>query len=314
MAEFYQRTTPGERRLAVVEQGKLVEMHVHRDGDGPAAGTRMQARLHRKLGTQGILRAGNTEILLSRWPQGATEGQDILIEITRAAWPEHGRPRLARARALPPTADLQTQPAEWPTLPKQGLHAAKGWPGWLAEQWDDHFQTAGIGHVPIAGGSLQFTPTPALVAVDVDGNARPEALVAEALPAIARLIRLWRLGGNIVIDLPTIDKPTRQKATEALDTAMADLRFERTGINGFGLLQIVCERRGPSILERAWYDKAGTAAIAWLHSIRHSPDTGPIPAPTPGPVADWLRARSHLQAELSHQTHRPLDFDPLSGA
>jgi len=311
LPEFHLDERLGESRAAVVAGEKLLEMHIRRDGDGPPAGSQIQARLVKKLGKRGIARLGDLELLVEPWPAQATEGALQDLEITRAAWLERGRPRLAKARPLARTPTETPSLVSW--LRGRGLQHNPGWPDWLAEQWDDALQQARSGHVLFAGGSLQLTPTPALVAVDVDSHGGGANLAADSLRQLARLIPLWRLGGNIVIDLPNADKPARSAAVAAFDAAMAEIaapRFERTAINGFGLMQIVCERRGPSILERAWFDRAGSDAIDWLQTVAHSPDTGPIRLPDNAAVRQWLQARPHLLQGLAAQTHRPLGRSP----
>ena len=305
MAEFHVRHCLGETRAAVIENFRLVEMHIARGGDGLAAGARLPGQLISKLGGRGIARAGGEELLVEPWPAGATEGATVTLEVTRAAWREHGRDRLAKAR---PTAL-----APWPSptlaasLQARGLLLKPGWPAEVAEQWDDGFEQATLGRATFETGALQLTPTPAFVAVDVDGPGLSLAL--PALKALARLIRLWGLGGGIVVDVPAgPDKAARAAAAEAFDAAMQGLAFERTAINGFGLLQIVRPRPGPSVLERAWLDRAGTAAIGLLAQALADPGTQPLLLKARPPVIRWLEARPHLLAELRQRSHRQVDL------
>lgn len=303
----------GETRAAVVDGFRLVEMHIARDGDGLAAGARVEARLARKLGGRGIAVWERQELLLEPWPAGATEGAMATVEVVRAAWRESGRERLAKAR---PTAL-----APWPApglvagLVARGHVLKPGWPADVAGQWDDGFEAAALGLLRFETGSLVLEPTPAFTAVDVDGHGL--SLAKPALLALARAIRLWGLGGGIVIDLPSgPDKAERTTAAEGFDKAMAGLVFERTAINGFGLMQVVRPRPGPSILERARIDRAGTAAVELLAVAVADKGTAPMRISASPAVAAWIATRPHLLDELRRQTHRQVDLvaDPVAGA
>ena len=311
MADFHILDTQGERRAAVVQDFRLVEMHIVRDGDGLTATTRLPARLKTRLGNRGIAEAGLQELLVEPWPAGASEGATVTLEITRAAWREPGRDRLARAR---PTS-LDPWPA--PTL-ESALHARghvlkPGWPAEIAGQWADAFESAELGRVPFDGGSLALFPTPAFTAVDVDGQGL--SLVRPALMTLARTIRLWGLGGGIVVDCPAADRDQRMAAVQAFDEAMTGLAFERTAINGFGLLQIVRPRPGPSILERARLDRAGSGAIALLAAAARDTGAGGLCLVAAPPLVHWLQARPHLVEGLARTTGRAvvLRTDPTAG-
>lgn len=311
MADFHLLELAGETRAAVVETFRIVEMHIARDGDGLLAGARLPARLKTKLGARGIAEANGEELLVEPWPAGATEGSTVTIEVTRAAWREKGRDRLARAR--PTTMDAWPAPSLASALHARGHVLQPGWPSDIAAQWDDSFEAAALGRVPFDGGSLSFAPTPAFTAVDVDGHGL--ALLAPALKTLARTIRLWGLGGSIVIDCPAADRDQRQAAAELFDQAMGKLAFERTAINGFGLMQIVRPRPGPSVLERAQLDRAATRAIALLDSATRDTGTGPMRLVADPGTIRWLDARPHLLQALSRSTGRPAELraDPTAG-
>ena len=57
MADFYIQHRLGESRAAVIENFRLLEMHIARDGDGLSAGARLPGRLATKLGMRGIAQA-----------------------------------------------------------------------------------------------------------------------------------------------------------------------------------------------------------------------------------------------------------------
>ena len=312
MADFHLLERLGETRAAVVEDFRVVEMHIARDGDGLLAGARLPARLKTKLGARGIAEANGEELLVEPWPAGATEGSTVTIEVTRAAWREPGRDRLAKAR--PTTMDPWPAPTLASALHARGHVLQPGWPSDIAAQWDDAFESAELGRVSFDGGSLRLAPTPAFTTVDVDGHGL--ALLAPALKTLARTIRLWGLGGSIVVDCPAADRDQRQAAAELFDQAMGKLTFERTAINGFGLLQIVRPRPGPSVLERAQLDRPATRAIALLDSATRDTGTGPMRLVAEPATIRWLQARPHLLETLARTTGRPADLraDPMAGA
>lgn len=301
MAEFHLHRRIGETRIAVSEHGRLVEMQLLRDGDGLAAGACITARLCTRLGPQrGIAEAGE-EILVEPWPQGATEGERRTLEITRAAWKEPGRERLAKGRptklADTPSPDVAAQ------LRQRGIKPAAGWPPALAEQFDDCFEQAKLGQWRFAGGSLSLAPTPAFLTVDVDGAGAD--LHIPAMKALAAAIRLWGLGGNLVVDLPTTsNRQQRIEAADAFDAAMGAHPFERTAVNGFGLLQVICPKPGPSILERARLEPAANAAIELLNQALADPGTAPTLLEGPAQALAWIRRRPHLLEELCSRAHR----------
>jgi hypothetical protein len=312
MADFHLVELAGETRAAVIENFRLVEMHIARDGDGLLSGARLPARLRTKLGHRGIADANGEELLVEPWPAGATEGSTVTVEVTRAAWREPGRDRLAKAR--PTTMDPWPAPTLASALHARGHVLQPGWPSDIATQWDDAFEAAELGRVSFDGGSLAFAPTPAFTTVDVDGHGL--GLLAPALKTLARTIRLWGLGGSIVVDCPSADRDQRLAGAELFDQAMGKLVFERTAINGLGLLQIVRPRPGPSVLERAQLDRPATRAIALLASAARDSGTGPMRLVAEPQTIRWLEARPHLVEALARSTGRAVErrADPQAGS
>lgn len=289
----------------MVAGGRLVEMRLSRDGDGAAPGWRGPARLKTKLGARGIaVLPGGEEGLIEPWPPGATEGETIEVDVIRAAWREPGRDRLAKLRLA------RGAEAAAPGGPTSTL----AWPAPVAAAWDEAFEAAELGRLPAGPATLSFTPTPAFVAVDVDGAGTE--LAVPALEALARAIRLWGLGGAIVIDLPgPMSKAERAAAGAAFDAAMGPAPFERTAINGFGIMQVVTPRTGPSVLERAQLERDATAAVALLAQAGRETRPGPLRLVARPGVARWLGARPHLLAALARATGRTVDVaaDPMAG-
>lgn len=312
MAEAFVERRIGETRAAVREGGRVVEMLVERVGDGAPAGSRLPLRLVRKLGPRGIGRAASgEEFIVEPWPTGATEGATMLCEVRRQAWREPGRDRLAKARA--------TQGVESPAVPltarlkAAGLAIRDSWPDDVADAFDTGWEEAELGRAAIPGGTLSFTLTPAFLAVDVDGVGVD--LAAEAAAAVAARIRLWGVGGQVVIDLPTNGRAERQAAGDAVDRGLEGVPFERTAVNGFGLLQIVLPRRTPSILERARFEPVETAALALLKQAARDGRPGALRIVARPAVVEWLAAHPALLKQAARQAGKTLDLsaDPLAG-
>ncbi len=111
-----------------------------------------------------------------------------------------------------------------------------------------------------SGGSIVFDQTEALVAIDVNsGKTRTDGFDFEeialktnldAVPEIARQIRLRDLGGIIVCDFIDMQKTSNRRAVErALRNSMASdrARSKLGRISQFGLLELTRQRLGPGM-------------------------------------------------------------------
>ena len=131
-----------------------------------------------------------------------------------------------------------------------------------------------------------------MILFDVDGSLPPAALAEAGAAAAARAILRFGITGSIGIDLPTLPREQRQAAAAIVD-AILPQPFERTAVNGFGLLHIVRRRARPSLAELVQADPVGAAARALLRRAeRHS---GPVALhAAPALIArigeDWLAA------------------------
>ncbi|MEO6247663.1 MAG: ribonuclease [Sphingomicrobium sp.] len=263
----------GETRAVLLEGGQIVEARLELE-DAIPAGTRLAARLVR-VGEQGrnaVARdLGGQEYLMPIAPRGVSEGAALTIEVTRSAFPgnEPWKRPLARATDYAPleaaalverlAGRLHHFPAPHDALEETG--------------WSDLLDEARSGTVAFPGGSLRISPTPAMTLIDVDGTLSPDALALAGATVAARAIRRLDLGGSIGIDLPSVKgKPARLAQDAAVDAELPR-PFERTGVNGFGFVQIVRPRRGPSLVELA-QDRAGFEARALLR--RSARATGAI--------------------------------------
>jgi hypothetical protein len=280
-AEWLYEAGIGEDRAALVENGVILEALIEPEDEGARPGAIHAAKLTAILPGRNVglivLDTGE-EALIDPLPIGVTEGGRLFAKITRMAIPEPGRPKRAKARhaaeadAARPAPSLRERlKASGVALAEIGAHS----PDRLEEAgWSELLEQAATGAIPFPGGALRVDPTPAMTVIDVDGALPPAELAIAGARAAGEAIRRFGIGGSTVIDLPSLDaKAARQTAAEAFDAALPQ-PFERTAVNGFGLLQVVRKRTGPSILERVRHDAAATAARALLRTAERTPGAG----------------------------------------
>lgn len=255
MPEWWIERGIGEERAVRIADGEIAEARILIE-DIVRAGTRLAARL-KAVGPRAIAEAGGEEYLLPRGAGGATEGAEIVIEVTRERIPgdEPWKRPLAK----------RTKEAPGGPLPPRGQAVAFPAPTDLlgAAGWWDLLDEARTGMVQFAGGELRISPTPAMTLIDVDGYLPAGELAVAGATAAAKTILRLDIEGSIGIDLPTAgSKAARQSAAAAID-ALLPQPFERTAVNGFGFLQIVRPRARASLVELA-QDRAGFEARALL--------------------------------------------------
>lgn len=286
-------------------------MHVERDFDGPRAGARWGARLEADRWGRTFVQLGSIEALIEGEPSGLSLGRLVDVELVREAIPEPGRMRPGKARVLGTGARLgELQPG--PGLASRLAGVSPGFPEPVGEAWAEAWEAAETGMLAIPGGRLLMVPTPALLAIDIDGTPAP----AEAARSIARAIRLFGLSGNIAIDFPTrAGKSWRQDAAAAFDAEMGALAFERTAINGFGLLQVVRPRPRASILDRAMLARDEGAALALLGQALREPRPGGLQLVARPAIIGRLKSVPALVAALEAKAGRRVDLvvDPSAG-
>lgn len=259
----------GEARAALVENGEILEARIEPEGT-LSAGSILKAKLA-NTGIKGrnaiAINEGGSEFLLPRGAAGVTEGASLTIEVTRSAIPGFEPWKLPIARVSEktpllarPFADIHGRELLTPA-PRDELADAG---------WDDLIEQARSGVVSFAGGELRLSVTPAMTLIDVDGYLEPQEVALLGAGAAARAIRRLDIGGSIGIDLPTVSsKSARLAAAEAIDRALPQ-PFERTGVNGFGFVQVVRPRSRASLLELA-SDRALFEARALLRRVSFEP-------------------------------------------
>ena len=315
MAEWLYEEGIGEDRAILVEDGAIIEAAI--ELPGLRAGTIVPARLTSTAGAATL--EDGSEAMISPLPPGLTEGATFRAEVLREPIPERGRPKPAKVRAseLP----LRAGPVLRVRIGNPPPVAAHGPDRFEEAGWSELLEQAASGEIPFEGGALRMSLTPAMTLFDVDGSLPPVALAEAGAAAAARAILRFGIAGSIGIDFPTLPRDRRQAAAAIVD-AILPQPFERTAVNGFGLLQIVRRRERPSLPELIQADPAGAAARALLRRAgRH---TGPVTLhAAPAVIArigeDWLdalqrrvggavalRAEPGLAISAGHAEARPL--------
>jgi hypothetical protein len=278
----------GEHRAIRLEGDRIVAAQVEWPGELAVGLVDDAVLVARAAGSRrGTARfASGEEALVDRLPPSASEGAPVRLEVTRPALGERGRRKLARAR--PTEAPPRPAPTLAERLRAEG-HTVRVVREFPAGDGSELAAEAFAGEVAFPGGSLQFSPTPAMLLVDVDGTLAPRALALSAVAPLAEALRRFDVGGSIGIDFPTLaDKADRRAVDEALAAALAGWPHERTAMNGFGFVQLVARLERPSLLHRAAFQRAGLAARALLRRAEL----------LQGPGAVLLSGHPALEAQL----------------
>ena len=242
MPEWQVERGIGEERWVRIAGGEITDALIHLDGV-PRAGEQREVRI-RAVRPQALATDGEFEFLLPGGAGKHSEGGRALIEVTREPIPGAEPWKRPLGRVIEPGA---------PATALAGASVAFPAPDDPLESagWSDLLEEARSGLIDFPGGTLRVSVTPAMTLIDVDGVGRPEDLARNAARAAAAAIRRHAIGGSIGIDFPTVTgRELRQKIGELVDAGL-EKPFERTAVNGFGFLQIVRPRRGPSLFEMA---------------------------------------------------------------
>jgi hypothetical protein len=318
MAEWLHEAGIGEERAILVNRGAIIAARVVWD-EPWRAGAVADARL--------VIRIPGTRRAVVRLPDGIeamaegldpklTEGAAVRVRITRGAIAEKGRTKLPQARA----AGAGDAPSAAPTLleelvagplPVRSLAAYER--GFEDAGWDDLVEEALTGEIGFSGGSLVISPAPAMTLIDVDGPPPIPALALAAVPAIIGALLRLDIGGSVGIDFPSLpEKAQRQAVDAALAEAAraAGWQGERTGMNGFGFVQLVSRLERPSLVARFARHPAAAAARRLLRCAERVGEPGTLllsahPAVRRAMRSDW-------EAELARRTGRLLRWQEVT--
>lgn len=247
LTDIWRDDAPGERRAALVDNGRIVEIHIQRDALW-ALGECGIGRIDRKSPSGAYVLADDGRELLLRSKMGAPEGARIMFEVAREAIAEPGRNK-------PPEIILREGVCE-PLMGKDALWEARVaslGPSAINASIAEGFDVAIAGQSQRGDVTISFQRTKAGLVFDIDGIGDAFAINMVAATEIARLLRLYQVGAMVLIDFVSMDsKAQRTQIAEAFDAAsVADPRpFERTAINGYGMMQVVRARPRPSVLDQ----------------------------------------------------------------
>lgn len=295
MPEWLVEEGIGETRVLLIDDDDVLAAKLRWPGD-LVAGRIVEAKLASR--TAGSSRGTATtdfgrEILLDRLPRDVAEGATVSVRITRDGLAERGRFKRAQGRIA------EASEAARVSNPLDEARIVRRFP---PGAWEKVWEDAWAGEIAFAGGSLQFSVTPAMLLIDIDGTVPARDLALAAIAPLAAALRRFDLGGSIGIDFPTLaSKADRRVVDTALDAALADWPHERTAMNGFGFVQLVARLEGPSLLHRMASARVGAAARMALRRAELCEGTGRVLLLTAHPAViaklkpEWLE-------ELAHRT------------
>ena len=333
--------SPGEAHVAAVRGNRLVDYALWRPGSPDGVGDvhlgRVIAAVPAMAGAFVALADAEGFLPDSEGAKGLTAGTMLAVRITRAAQGSKGPRLTARMgetadgavrllrRGPNPVVRLAARYADAPVLVDDpGLAAAlRSEPGVrvsvaqgvLDDDVAEAIDALSRSVVDLPGGArLSVWPTPALVAIDVDGagalaggRGRHEALNREVLPALAEQIRLRNLSGGIVVDLAGMAARKRAALAPDFVRALADdpLHPRFLGFTALGLAEIVRARLHPPLHELL--SGPLTAGLAALRAVmgEYGRDPRGMKAVRAHPsVVSALRADTAALSDLARRTGR----------
>lgn len=291
MRELLIDAAVGETRTALIEGGRIAEIHVDRwseAGRFAAAGVRYRVRvasIDRARGGAfvdlGVGPAG--WMPLSKDRKDVTEGAAVEARVRAEAHADKGPLMVFEALAEPGAnaPELLSGEASWGArFPEDEIVVRQAE---IVDRTDiDDTIHAALGAraaIP-GGGTLWIEPTRALTAIDVDSGGREmkggkaratKSLIADAAAEIAFQTRLRGLGGLLAVDLPHLPRPARKEADAAMRKAFANdpRRVEFAGLSRFGIMEIARERAERPLAE-IMLDEGGALSVesAALSALR----------------------------------------------
>lgn len=316
----------GENRALRVADDELVAVRVERGRAGATLGSIVDAQFTEQwvAGRSGIVTLESGEqCLLQPLPKGLTEGATVRVKIVREALDEKGgQSKRAKARPAAEGSALAMGPSLLDTIkaggePVRTVQAHE--PDRLAAfGWNEAMEQAETGRIDFDGGSLLVSLTPAMTVIDVDGPLAPYELAKRAAKEAALALTRFDIGGSVGVDFPTLEaKAERTEVSTIFDQHLAG-KCERTAINGFGLMQVVARKTGPSVLEVMQADKVLSATLALLRQAERTQGSGALRLDVHPAVAAKLNHRQAWLDSLSKRTGRDVSVEakgdiPIAG-
>ncbi len=323
MAEWIYEEGIGEGRAALVHKGRIIEAQIERESEGVRAGAIVAGRMVQQLipKMRGIVKLdGGEDVLLEPIPPKVTEGGRLTVEILREAVPEPGRLKLAKARGAKGNPKPQPGKSLLQRIRTTGHNVLMASPHdpedrLEAAGWSELLEEAESGEVAFDGGALRIALTPAMTVIDIDGPLKPAELARRSAVAVAEAVQRLGLAGNIVVDFPTVeDKAVRAAIAETIDRIVPQ-PFERTAVNGFGLLQLVRKRERASLAELFQYTPLESAAMALLRRAERAKGAGVATLTAHPSIIALLETRADWGAKLARSLGREIRLasDPALG-
>jgi ribonuclease G len=257
----------GEVWLGAYKAGMLTRLRILREGDGAQAGDHLAGVITSRLSPRQYLlttAAGEDIVVEANLPKAANqrlhEGTRCLVHVTRAAIAEPGL--IKRAQGIVAELLSNSHPQAAPITSTRVAQNVT----WVAQlpQADGVIEDVLQGSYALPGGALYFERTRLGLVVDVDGYAAGDKLNAEAAQALARLLTLWDISGNVLIDfVQSAGKSQRTALGTLLDSALSTSTtlWQRNGPNGYGLVHLVSPRRHPSLLDQLFGTNRSTPSL-----------------------------------------------------
>lgn len=313
MAEWLYEDGIGERRAALVTDGRIIAAEVERDGDGPPVGSIVSARLlvhDRPRRRARIMLADGGEAWLLAAPAALTEGARIMVRITRMALREAGRIKPAHAQVAEgevastgPDLLARITASQHPVVRVNPIAD----PDRLETAgWSELRDSAITGLWPFAGGGLDIALTPAMTVIDIDGDLPLLELAEAGAHAAIAAIGTLNITGSIGIDFPGLASRTARQRIDAILEAGLPAPFERTAMNGFGFVQIIRRRERASLAEKLRLEPVVGDALALLRLGERARGSGALCLTARAAVIDCLAAHPAWLAELGRRTGRPV--------
>lgn len=297
----------GEHRALLVENGEVVAAKLHWPGE-MWSGQIEQARLVSKAtgARRGTAETDSgRQVLVDKLPRDITEGESFALRITRAAIAERGRFKRPQGRFAGEAEQSDAPPTPFASLKGRVIRAFE------AGLWEEVWSAASSASIDFAGGGIVLSATPAMTVIDVDCGQVGDAY-SGAIPAIAKAVRWFDIGGNIGIDFPSIIEKGDRKAYDIrLGEYLDTWPHESTAMNGFGFVQIIARLEGPSLLHRFSASRLGMCARFALRAAERAEGTGPVLLLTVHPALK-AKLKPEWLDELSRRTGRKvqIEIDP----
>jgi hypothetical protein len=319
---------PGETQIALLRDGTLEEFYLQRpgapDGIGALHVGRVIAVAPAMAGAFVALDDAEAFLPDTGGAKNLSEGAYITVQVTRAAQSGKGPRVTARLAAETPPPEGPPRLLHPGPTPLEELRHAYPTAELIEAPFPDDIATeieALAGPTFDLPGGLRATvaATDALTAIDLDAGAStaaraPKATAQfaanrDALPELARQIRLRNLSGSILIDFAGMPAKRRAALSAPFADALAQdrLRPRLAGFSNLGFAEILRPRRRPPLHEllRGPY-AAGLAALRQAAADAALNPAARLALRAAPPVIAALQADHAALAALAHVSTHPL--------